>query len=200
MVPRSSTERSPGRPREFDEAQVLEAAMEVFWRKGYESASLAELCQATGLHKGSLYQAFGDKHQLMMRALHHYSEMEFQECVSVMSDDFSPLENLRAIMHKVVEITGRNSGCLMVNTIVELAPHNEEVKRAVQTFGEKRIEAMAELLIAAQAAGEIRAELEPRKLAMHMMVTLAGTATLSKGFIDRAAADDIVDETINSWR
>ena len=61
--------RSVGRPREFDEKAALEAAMDSFWQKGFEATSLADLCACTGLHKGSLYQAFGDKHQLFMRAL-----------------------------------------------------------------------------------------------------------------------------------
>ena len=52
--------RSVGRPREFDEERALEAAMDEFWKKGYESTSLNDLCCCTGLHKGSLYQAFGD--------------------------------------------------------------------------------------------------------------------------------------------
>lgn len=56
-----------GRPRQFDEEQVLDAAMKAFWAKGYESTSLADLVEVTGLHKGSLYQAFGDKHTLLDR-------------------------------------------------------------------------------------------------------------------------------------
>ena len=62
-----SEHRPVGRPREFDEATVLVAAMEAFWRHGYEATSLADLCRYTGLNKGSLYQAFGDKHQLFMK-------------------------------------------------------------------------------------------------------------------------------------
>ena len=67
--------RSVGRPREFDEEAALEAAMDAFWQKGYEATSLSDLCTCTGLHKGSLYQAFGDKHQLFMRALLHYADI-----------------------------------------------------------------------------------------------------------------------------
>ena len=55
-----ATSRSVGRPREFDEEAALEAAMDAFWAKGYEATSMADLCNCTGLHKGSLYQAFGD--------------------------------------------------------------------------------------------------------------------------------------------
>ena len=61
-----------GRPREFDEEQVLDAAMKAFWANGYEATSLADLVSVTGLHKGSLYQAFGDKHSLFIQTLSRY--------------------------------------------------------------------------------------------------------------------------------
>jgi len=62
---KSLTGRPVGRPREFDEEAVLEAAMDAFWRKGYEALSLVDLCQCTCLNKASLYRVFGDKHQLL---------------------------------------------------------------------------------------------------------------------------------------
>ena len=68
------TSRSVGRPREFDEEAALEAAMDAFWAKGFEATSMTDLCNCTGLHKGSLYQAFGDKHTLFLKALKHLSE------------------------------------------------------------------------------------------------------------------------------
>ena len=61
-----------GRPREFDVEQVLEAAMQAFWANGYEGTSLTDLVAATGLMKGSLYQAFGDKHSLFIQTLNRY--------------------------------------------------------------------------------------------------------------------------------
>ncbi len=76
--------------------------MEAFWRNGYEATSVADLCTCTGLHKGSLYQAFGDKHQLFMRSLKHYSDRTFSETAVVAFQSDSPLENIRAVMHKVV--------------------------------------------------------------------------------------------------
>jgi len=111
----TSATRSVGRPREFDEDNVLEAAMDAFWNKGYEATSLADLCDCTGLHKGSLYQSFGDKHELFMRALHHYSDKEFREVMAVAFDSDSPLQNVRAVVHKVCESAMDCKGCLVIN-------------------------------------------------------------------------------------
>ena len=96
-------QRPVGRPREFDEERVLEAAMNAFWNKGYEATSLAELCRVTGLNKGSLYQAFGDKHQLFMRALHHYADMEYREVMAAAMQFDSPLARIRAVVRKICD-------------------------------------------------------------------------------------------------
>jgi len=191
--------RSVGRPREFDEARALEAAMDAFWQKGYEATSMADLCAATGLHKGSLYQAFGDKHALFMRALKHYSESEFREVAAVAFRSDSPLENIRAAVAKICDDVGDEKGCMMVNSMVELAPHDPEVHAALKSFGEQRLRVMTDLIGKAQQAGEIRAELEPHKLSRQLMVTLAGCAAMMKGFLERDDIVATVEGLIESW-
>ncbi len=191
--------KTVGRPREFDEDTVLEAAMGAFWEKGYEATSLADLCRCTGLHKGSLYQTFGDKHQLFMRSLERYAEEEFRKVAAVAFDSQSPIENLRAVVHKVCDVADEESGCLMINSMVELAPHDPDVKQFLLAAGEKRLRVMSEMIGKAQVAGEIRKELEPKKLARQLMVTLAGVATTSKGFLQQEEAVEVMDELIDSW-
>ena len=198
MAARNPT-RSVGRPREFDEEVVLEAAMDAFQTKGYEATSLADLCEATGLHKGSLYQTFGDKHELFMRSLHHYSEKEFRDVMAVAFNSDSPLENVRAVVHKVCESVGDCKGCLVINSMVELSPHDEEVKAAVNAFGEKRLRVMADMIGKAQAAGEIRAELNPEFLAQQLMVTMAGVAATTKSLIGLEESVALLDKTIDLW-
>lgn len=172
----------------------------VFWRKGFEAASLTDLCQATGLHKGSIYQAFGDKHQLFMRALNHYSEKEFNEVLAVVSHDVSPLTNIYAVVEKICSIADDGRGCLMVNTMVEMSNHDPIVLRAIQEFGQKRINAMSEMIAAAQQAGEIRQALDPKLLSIQMMMTLAGAAAMTKGFLDREQTYQAILSLIGYWR
>jgi len=191
--------RSVGRPREFDEEAVLEAAMDAFWRHGYEATSLADLCCCTGLHKGSLYQAFGDKHQLFMRALKHYSDREFHAVQAVIGPLQSPLERIRAAVRKICDDAGSEKGCMMVNSVVELAPHDPEVKAAVRSFGELRLHAMAEMIAAAQQAGELRAELDAQQLARQLLMTLAGAAALRKGLLSPQDVVETIDGVIDAW-
>jgi TetR/AcrR family transcriptional repressor of nem operon len=157
--------------REFDEERALEAAMDEFWKKGYESTSLNDLCCCTGLHKGSLYQAFGDKHKLFMRSLNHYklfmrslnhyADREFKDVAAVAFQQDSPLDSIRALVRTVCDHAAEGRGCLMINSMVELAPHDPEVKELLTNEGQRRIQMMTELLTKAQEAGEIRAELDP---------------------------------------
>ena len=191
--------RPVGRPREFDEEEVLASAMEAFWRKGFEATSLVDLTTATGLNKASLYRVFGDKHQLFMDALKNYADIEFRETTAVISDTASPLTNLRAVVRKVFEDAGSDKGCLMINSMVELAPHDPEVKGLLHRFGEQRLQAMQGMLTQAQVAGEIRGELDPHKLAVSLMIVFAGSAALVKGFMPGELIAENLENLIDSW-
>ena len=191
--------RAVGRPREFDEEAALEAAMDAFWENGYESTSLADLCTCTGLHKGSLYQAFGDKHQLFMKALHHYADREFKETAAVAFEHESPLESIRAVVRTVCTHAEEGRGCMMINSMVELAPHDPDVRNAVDNEAHRRLRVLTELLTKAQKLGEVRADLVPRKLAQQLMIGLAGSAALVKGMITTDQVIEILEDMIDNW-
>ena len=191
--------RSVGRPREFDEERALEAAMDEFWKKGYESTSLNDLCCCTGLHKGSLYQAFGDKHKLFMRSLNHYADREFKDVAAVAFQQDSPLDSIRALVRTVCDHAAEGRGCLMINSMVELAPHDPEVKELLTNEGQRRIQVMTELLTRAQQQGEIRPELDPARLAQQLMVGLAGAAALVKGLITTEEVMNLLESMIDLW-
>lgn len=193
------TGRPVGRPREFDEEQVLTSAMEAFWRKGYEATSLVDLTESTGLNKASLYRVFGDKHRLFLAALKNYSDIEFRETTAVVSESASPLTNLRAVVQKVCEDAGSDKGCLMINSMVETAPHDAEVKQLLQEFGTHRLQAVQGMIAQAQAAGEVRPELDPHKLAVSLMIAFAGSAAMIKGFMPGAQIEENLKDLIDSW-
>jgi len=193
------TGRPVGRPREFDEEQVLASAMEAFWRKGYEATSLVDLTECTGLNKASLYRVFGDKHQLFKAALKNYADIEFRETTAVVSEAASPLTNLRAIVQKICDDANSDKGCMIINSMVELAPHDPEVKQMLQGFGDQRLQAIQGMIAQAQAAGEIRPELDPHKLAVSLMIAVAGSAAMIKGFMPNESIVENLKNLVNSW-
>ena len=192
-------QRSVGRPREFDEEVALAASMDAFWRKGYESTSLADLCQCTGMNKASLYRVFGDKHRLFKAALQHYAEMEFNKVMAVIKETNSPLTNVRAVIQKICADAGDEKGCMMINSMVELAPHDPEVKQMLQGFGEQRLHAIQGMIAQAQAAGEVRVELDPHKLAVSLMIAVAGSAAMIKGFMPNESIVESLKNLVDSW-
>ena len=173
--------------------------MDAFWAKGFEATSMADLCSCTGLHKGSLYQAFGDKHTLFMNALKHYADSEFNETTAVVEGLTSPLEILRAVVNKVCDDAGGEKGCLMINSLVELAPHDPAVKVALQGFGELRMRTITEMIASAQAANEISVTTDPYKLARQLMMTMAGGAAMVKGLLAPEELTEAMNELIDSW-
>src|SRR6267154_4259943 len=116
------------RPREFDEPAVLDAAMDCFWRDGYEATSVRDLAARMGITGTSLYNAFGDKRSLFRQALHRYAERSTRERISRLESTLPPKQAVRAFLGEIVErsVDGDRRGCLLVNTALEIAPHDSE--------------------------------------------------------------------------
>jgi len=115
----------PGRPRNFDEAEALDAAMQVFWQKGFEATSLDDLTRAMGLSRSSFYAAFGNKQDLFLRAVDHYSKRGLRALKDVA--DTSRGDPVDAMLQALANPEGGTKGCLLINCITELAPHDEQV-------------------------------------------------------------------------
>ena len=190
-----------GRPREFDVDEALDAAMAAFWAKGYEATSLSDLTAATRLHKGSLYQAFGDKHSLFVQSLKRYLQSMRQAKSEILNDAESPLDGLRKVLHRMVEFVDDSPcpmGCLAINTLVELAPHDAEVRDIMLDHIDRMRSSLREVIAEAQAAGEISAERPPELVTAMLLTTLAGIATTVKAAINKTDAHAIVDAQIDA--
>ena len=110
------------RPRSFKEAAVLDKAVDVFWRRGFEATAIADLCHATQLNPGSIYAAFGSKHGLFIAALKRYVQSVSAAAIAVLDETASGDVAIRAYFTALVDamVDGRRrSGCLMTNTLIE---------------------------------------------------------------------------------
>lgn len=190
-----------GRPREFDMDQALEAAMEAFWAKGYEATSLSDLMAVTGLHKGSIYKAFGDKHSLFIKALKRYLEDMRKDKDKLLAGAPSPLEGLRAVAHGMVEIVDDGpcpKGCMAINALVEVAPHDDEVHAIMLDHIARMNHSITETVAQAQAAGEMSRERPPELVAAIMQTFIAGLGTTMKGPVTKKQAHMLVDAQIEA--
>lgn len=122
------------RPREFDEATALDAAMHCFWAKGFEATSVRELAADMGITGTSLYNAFGDKKSLYRRALAHYLDQSVRERITRLEGSLPPAEAVAAFFAEVIDRSMRDrecKGCMLVNTALEVAPHDADMRRFV---------------------------------------------------------------------
>jgi TetR/AcrR family transcriptional repressor of nem operon len=125
------------RPREFDEAAVLDAAIERFWLRGYEATSVRDLADEMNIAGASLYNAFGDKRRLYERALNRYLDQTFRERIRRIESALPPREAIAAFLQEIIRrsLTDRQRrGCMLVNSAIESAPYDPDFLSIVATF------------------------------------------------------------------
>ena len=193
-----------GRPRSFDEDEVLAQAMDVFWRKGYESTSMADIMRATELHKGSIYQAFGDKHSLYIRALSGYIAQMRTKMTAIVGDAETALEGLRAALYHHIGFgateEGANSGCLALNSLVEDAQRDPDVMAVLEKAYEFRMRLITETVASAQSDGDLRGDWPAERLANLIAATEAGILVELKGMLNEDGARAMVDDMLEALR
>src|SRR5580704_16729240 len=173
------------RPREFDEEEVLRVARERFWSTGYAGTTMDAIAEATGLGKGSLYGAFGSKHELYLRVFDAYCT-EIVNGVGRHLDgpDNEAFERLCAHVRSVAASTAADTarrGCLLAKGTAELSENDSVVAaRSLRTF-ERLREALAADIKGAQRSGDIDPAADPRKLADLVLAVLRGIEALGKG-------------------
>jgi len=181
-----------GRPREFDAADAVGEALQTFWKQGYRSTSIPDLLEATGLERGSLYKAFGDKHTLFELAIKTYLKSGRAAMRRILDADGSPLLRLRAWMTRAIEgcagATG-GPGCLAVNAMVELAPSDAKI-RALLTRHWSMVEwAVKQTLVEGQRSGTIRDDASAAELARVVVRIIVGSAAFSR----QGSRSDVAD-------
>jgi TetR/AcrR family transcriptional repressor of nem operon len=178
------------RPRTFDEADVVEAAREQFWTHGYSATSVDDLTAATGLGKGSLYGAFGDKHALFVRALDNYCTTAADRISAQLRQPGVPAidrltDHVRTIVADVIADT-EGRGCLMAKSSVELGGADSDVDRLVGESLRRWQSDLADCLVEAQSDGSITAEADPQALATVLLGLLRGLEVLRRGGVEPA--------------
>jgi TetR/AcrR family transcriptional repressor of nem operon len=182
------------RPREFDRDAVLEQAMLVFWAKGYEGASLDDLCVATQLNRSSLYAAFGDKRALLLETIDRYGDGAVARVSAALSQPV-PIQQAAAaflaeIIERIVAGPGRR-GCFIGNCAAEVARHDRSAAARVRRNLE-RVEAVFEgAFTRAKAQGQLRSDFETRALARFFLAGTQGLRLMGKTAVDRKVLEDI---------
>lgn len=168
------------RLREFDIDEVMEAVINAFWERGYEATSLADLMAVTGLQKGSLYKAFGDKRSLFLKALQAYLDRQYSLIRETLSQP-DPQQAIATMFHFLADSTSRASkGCFAVNSLMELAPHDSEVANMLEYQYSRMGKLLEKAIAQGQKAGVFRQDLSAQQLRQLLLVTANGTLASSR--------------------
>ena len=192
-----SAARSPGRPREFDMATVVNGAVRVFRERGYHATSVSDLSDATGLTAGSLYKAFGDKRGVFLAAFDQYVSVRNAE----LRQRIDKAPNARGKIQSVLRFYAESShgsegrrGCLVVSSATALATFDEEISTRIEATMRRTEEMLRELLQQGQKDGSIAPEIHVPAMARSLLALLHGFRLIGKsGRTQRdmlAAADE----------
>jgi TetR/AcrR family transcriptional repressor of nem operon len=190
------------RPRGFDVDHTLDAALSVFWDRGYTATSAQDLVDGTGLGRGSLYNTFQSKHGLFEAALRRYDTVWTSRQVEVLEGEGSVRDRIRTVLMTVVEEETAPSperrGCLAVNSAMELAGQDKEVTGLVRDIFARMEEALCAAIQRAQRDGEIDKTQDARQLAQYLLSSMYGLRVLGK-VADRQTLTGIVDQVLRTF-
>ncbi|MGW4344542.1 TetR/AcrR family transcriptional regulator [Streptomyces sp. NPDC004690] len=188
------------RTKEFDPDAALQAALELFWRRGYEATSMAGLVEHLGIGRASLYATFGNKHELYLKALDRYERVGMARIVRELSQPGPALPAVRAVVRRyAAEATHaelRLNGCMVTNTAAELAPHDPAAARYVERNWDHLETLLHSALVRAQAQGELPAGRDPLALARTLLVLLQGVRVVGKATADPVRVRDAVEQAL----
>ena len=184
-----------GRPKEFERDVVLDRAMRLFWSRGYEATSIEHLVAGMGIRRGSLYATFGDKRALFFEAIDRYDGVVTAKLLSALDGPASGKTAIRRFFRLKLELPlapRRPRGCLVTNSVAELASRDRGTAIKVGAVLTKIEAAFHRAVVRAQAAGEIDPNRNPRALARFLTSSAQGLSVMAKTLPDRAVLNDIV--------
>jgi TetR/AcrR family transcriptional repressor of nem operon len=175
------------RQKEFDEAEVLDQALELFRARGFKHTSFSDLTGELGVSRQSLYDTYGDKQTLFQTALKRYLERGLDGMRRKLADPAPVREVFAALFQGMIEGVCANGspGCLMVNSMVELSPHDADTRALAQEHARTIEGLLASRLSAAQRKGEIAKSKDPVALARFFYHTILGMAVASRALGDK---------------
>ncbi|QQO12294.1 TetR/AcrR family transcriptional regulator [Bradyrhizobium diazoefficiens] len=189
-----------GRPREFDAETALDQAMEVFWRHGYEGATIAQLTEAMGINPPSLYACFGNKEGLLKAALDRYTKLR-----NVWMDEVVAAPTARAVAERMlIGIADKQTdpanppGCLLVQGGIACGTGSENVPFELAARRAQNEDQLRDRFIRAKAEGDLRASADPAALARYVSAVAVGMGVMASSGADREALRQVASVAVQA--
>lgn len=196
-----ATTKTRGRPREFDPEKALACALRVFWERGYEGASMAELTEAMGITKPSLYSCFGNKEALFKKALDVYERDKLAYVSKALAEPTA-----RAVAEKLLRGalathcgTSDPQGCLGVVSMVSGGSEAESIRDHLIERRRSSEAAMIERFETARREGDLPASVDAGALARYLTTVLQGLQVKARSGASCAELESVIDLTLACW-
>lgn len=183
--------------KQYDRSAVLASATAAFWEHGYAATSISDLVAKTGLNRASLYSAFDGKHGLFLACLADYDRRHRQEFLEGMSRGHAPRDAILAAFEaaaRPADRTGQPAGCLLVNSALEVAPHDPDVRALVNNSLALVEDFFRDSLVAGQADGTIPATLDPGEAAKSLLGLFVGLRVLVRSAFGERAVRAVIGQ------
>jgi TetR/AcrR family transcriptional regulator, transcriptional repressor for nem operon len=187
------------RTKEFDPDAALQKALELFWERGYEATSMADLVEHLGVARASLYATFGGKRDLYVKAFERYLQSRDPDVVEALSQPGPALPAVRALVEAYAEESlcdQRRRGCMVVNAAVEVMPRDPQIARRVEASWDTLETALTSALTRARAQGELPRDKDPRALARFLLVLMQGIRVLGRAHPDAGRLRDATEQAL----
>ncbi|MDY8049234.1 TetR/AcrR family transcriptional regulator [Paenibacillus polymyxa] len=169
------------RSKEFEEKEVLDKAMRLFWEQGYEKTSMAELVEHMGIHRRSLYDTFGDKHNLFLKAMDRFDDKISAALAGGVKGSKTASEALQFIFGFMIDGDEDSpAGCLMVNSAVELAARDVEVDNKSTKAFTTAEQLLKEIILWGQRKGEFTSTYNAEELAEYLHNVWIGLRVMAR--------------------
>lgn len=163
------------RTKEFDPQEKLLKARNLFWKKGYQGTSMEDLVQETGLNRGSIYDTYGDKHNLFLQCLKNYVSEAELGYKAIAARTASPMKALEMIIQSAAHTTlQEEKSCMAVKISFELGSADRKVHEVLKANADAITGIFRSLLVKARDAGELDAGKDPLLLARFIQCALTG--------------------------
>ncbi len=188
------------RPKNFDEQEVLTKAVELFWCKGYNATSIQDVVENLCINRASLYDTYGDKHTLYIKALNHYQELQANQLIKTIENTGKVKDTIREIFDSAVNGILKNEsrkGCFMANATLELASSDEAIAQIVSVNRHNIEKAFYQAILKGQENGEISSRHGAQALASFLFNTYNGLQVIGKTGVDRQTLENIVKISVS---
>lgn len=187
------------RSKEFDPEHVVGSALELFWRQGYANTSMQDLVDHLGIGRGSLYDTFGSKHELWVRALTRYCEEGNRAILDVLEADGPLIPRLHAALVALVEqdlADPDRRGCMLVNAAMETLPADADAAAQAERSFDEIERGFESAIRLAQLDGEVGESVDPAATAAFLLTLMEGLRVVAKATADRRRLIRSIDVAI----